>query len=36
MQIISNHVKDGASDTEGVFDVYVSERKQMRESTGRA
>lgn len=36
MQTITNHVKEGASYTEGAFDVYASERKQMRESTGQA
>lgn len=36
MQTITNHVKEGASHTEGAFDVYTSERKQMRKSTGQA
>lgn len=36
MQTITNHVKEGASYTEGACDVYASERKQMRESTGLA
>lgn len=36
MQTIANHVKEGASYTEGAFDVCVLERKQMRKSTGQA
>ena len=36
MQTITNQVKEGALNTEGAFDVCVSARKQMRESTGQA
>ena len=36
MQTITNHVEEGASYTEGAFDVYALERKQMRKSTGQA
>ncbi len=36
MQTITNHVKERASRTEGAFDVYALERKQMRQSTGQA
>lgn len=36
MQTVTNHVQEGASYTEGAFDVYASEHKQMRKSTGQA
>lgn len=36
MQTVTNHVKDRTCNTEGALDVYVSEHKQMTESTGQA
>lgn len=36
MPTITNHVEEGASHTEGAFDVCTLERQQMRESTGQA